>query len=300
MLLKSFPKILGWSALLIWFSFIYLFLQYDATRPTAPQPSVGRIFAQNNHGHITYLTEQEQDRLLSLEIGAFSLFLVAALMDHFQRNPRQIGEIHVIAGRAFEDFFEPSAWYAAAKSLRRRLTWARVRSAFAVLVGNKDVRLRSEHTISACRARLVGAVGFNTVGPVLGSVKGDKFHLYVVRRDFRNSFSPHFHGKLSVAPSGTVIEGKFRMHFFVKIFLTIWFTGLIAIGGNVAIMAVGSIVAGRPTANACFGLSFVAALLLFGVLLIYWGKVLGSDDESHILGFLQHSLDSRPLQRASA
>jgi hypothetical protein len=80
MLLRALPKILGWCALLVWFSFIYLFLQYDATRPTTPQPSQGRIHSSNNHGHVTYLTEREESYLRELQIGAFSLFVFAALM----------------------------------------------------------------------------------------------------------------------------------------------------------------------------------------------------------------------------
>ncbi len=47
--MKTFPKIMGWAALLVWLGSIYLFLQYDATRPTMPQPAQGRIYSSNNH-----------------------------------------------------------------------------------------------------------------------------------------------------------------------------------------------------------------------------------------------------------
>ncbi|MFY9730924.1 MAG: hypothetical protein WB723_13015 [Candidatus Acidiferrales bacterium] len=56
--MKSFPKILGWAALLVWLASIYLFLQYDATRPTSPQPAQGRIYSSNNHGHVTYFEKR--------------------------------------------------------------------------------------------------------------------------------------------------------------------------------------------------------------------------------------------------
>src|ERR1700730_10437636 len=111
MLLKLFPKILGWFAFLVWLSFIYLFLQYDATRPTTPQPTQGRVVSSNNHGHVTYLTEQEEGYLHSLQIGAISLFVIAALMGYFQRKPQRIGEIQLAALRTLYGVFSPANWW---------------------------------------------------------------------------------------------------------------------------------------------------------------------------------------------
>jgi hypothetical protein len=299
-MVKYFPKILAWSALLTWFGFIYLFLQYDATRPIAPRPAEGRVYASNNHGHITYLTKQEEDQLHSLEIGALSLFMMAALIDHFQRNPEHIGQIRMIAARHLYDILDPAAWYRAAARAGQRLTPTSIRSVVRVFAPQKRISLHSEENISDCRSRLVGAVGFNTIGPVLGSIKGNKFRLYLIRKDFRNSFSPHFHGKLSVAPSGTIIEGKFKMHFIVKILLGIWFTGVAAIGGKLAVISVKSIANGRATGDTYVPLIYAMLLLLCGLLIVYWGKTLGTDDEAQILAFLQHRLNSRPSRNATA
>ncbi len=294
MLLKSFPKILGWSALLVWFSFIYLFLQYDATRPTTPQPAQGRVYSSNNHGHVTYLTSREEGYLHSLQIGAISLFVVAALMDYFQRKPQQIGEIRLAAMRTLYGFFSPASWWAFGVTARRQLASIRIRSVITVLCGRKTICLHSNKTISDCRTRLAGSVGFNTVGPVLGSTSGDRFQLYVVRKDFRNSFAPHFYGKLTAAASGTVIEGKFRMHFFIRIFLSMWFTAVIAIGGRIAIFSIKSLVAGRSSEDTYIGLLVPGALILCGLLMVYWCKTLGTDDEAQIVTFLQNALNAQP------
>jgi hypothetical protein len=132
------------------------------------------------------------------------------------------------------------------------------------------------------------------VGPVIGSSSGDRFHLYVVRNDFRNSFAPHFYGRLTTATSGTVIEGKFRMHFFVRIFLSIWFTGVIAIGGRIVIFSIQSLVARRPTEDTYVGLFYPGVLFLCGLLMVYWCKTLGTDDEAQIVTFLQHTLNAQP------
>lgn len=52
--------ILGLSALFTFFGFVYVFGQYDATRPTRPEVSAGRIYRQDNHGHYVYLTKAER------------------------------------------------------------------------------------------------------------------------------------------------------------------------------------------------------------------------------------------------
>ncbi len=79
-------KVLGMLGLLVWFSFITLFLHYDATRPTMRQPADGRVYASMNHGHIVYLTREEQFRLDSLERVSIGFFLVFASMGLWARR----------------------------------------------------------------------------------------------------------------------------------------------------------------------------------------------------------------------
>lgn len=76
----GFVKVLGVLGLFMWLSHWVLFLQYDATRPTAMQPAEGRLYPSFNHGHIVYLTQQEQRRLDILERTAGGLFVIAIPM----------------------------------------------------------------------------------------------------------------------------------------------------------------------------------------------------------------------------
>jgi len=66
-------KVLCFSGLAIWFFHLYIFLQYDATRPRHIDTSSGRVCAQNNHGNIVYLTKAEDTGLTKLSVLAFSL-----------------------------------------------------------------------------------------------------------------------------------------------------------------------------------------------------------------------------------
>jgi hypothetical protein len=59
----------------------------------------------------------------------------------------------------------------------------------------------------------------------------------------------HFYGQLVSEPPGTLVHGKFRMHSFVRAFLTIWFGILIIIGGKIGIFSVEGLVTGRSTGD---------------------------------------------------
>jgi hypothetical protein len=59
----------GIAWLILFFSAIALWIYYDGTRPTTPDPAVGRIYPLNTHGSIVYLLYEERVRLYGL-IGA--------------------------------------------------------------------------------------------------------------------------------------------------------------------------------------------------------------------------------------
>jgi hypothetical protein len=258
-----------------------------------PDPAKGRIYSTNVYGHVAYLTEREVEYVELLKIGAFSLIMIAALLGYFQGDPRRLGEIRSTAMRTLYGISSPTSWWTLAVTARRKVVSINIRSVVTDLFGRRTICLHTKSTISECRARLDRSVGFNTLGPVLGNTSGDKFHLYVVRKDFRNSFAPHFYGKLKAAASGTAIKGKFGMNFFIRTFLTMWFVGVVAIGGSMAIVSLRALVDGQPTENVYVGLFFPCALFLCGLLMVYWGKRLGNDDEVQIVTFLQRTLDAR-------
>ena len=72
-------RLLGFSGLALWIFHLYVFLQYNATRPRQFDTSSGRIYAENNHGHVVYLTKTEDTTLTALAVIAFSLLGAGAL-----------------------------------------------------------------------------------------------------------------------------------------------------------------------------------------------------------------------------
>ena len=71
---RGIASFLGFSGLAVWFFHFYVWNQYDQTRPTHADYSIGRVHGLNNHGHVVYLTDEEDAGLTNLRILAFSLF----------------------------------------------------------------------------------------------------------------------------------------------------------------------------------------------------------------------------------
>ena len=73
--------ILAFLALAIWFSNVYMWFEYDRTRPVLPDASVGRVYPLNSHGHVVYLTQYENSRLTRLTVLAATLFGIAVIIE---------------------------------------------------------------------------------------------------------------------------------------------------------------------------------------------------------------------------
>ncbi len=84
----------GCIALVLWFGAMSLWMYYDSTRPTTPDRDTGRIYAQNTHGSVVYLTRTEETTVLMLIWGGAVLFVVAVAIDmsvrRFQRKDSRV------------------------------------------------------------------------------------------------------------------------------------------------------------------------------------------------------------------
>jgi hypothetical protein len=63
---------LAFLALITWLYSFVIYYRYDASRPTRSDTASGRTYLQNEHGHVVYLT-REEDRGIT-EIRALTLF----------------------------------------------------------------------------------------------------------------------------------------------------------------------------------------------------------------------------------
>jgi hypothetical protein len=291
---KFLSRFLGVSALATWFGFIGLFYHYDATRPTVPQPSEGRTYPSNNHGHIVYLSEHDKNQLQLLQVIAFCLVVPGILLEYAQRQRLTVKQVRNSALSVLQAILTPTRWLDWFGRLRqqgaRSSTASETNTCSADSISRRHaISIYTAKDISECQ-RAVRSVGYSAFGVVLASFDGYKFRLYV-QRNYRNSFAPIFSGRLIPQVNGTRVEGRFGMHPFVKIFLAVWFGGVAIIGGLIFIRSIGQALSVYTSDNqhTLIGFAVPLILLFFGILLVRFGKQLGRNEETLILNWLKRS-----------
>lgn len=290
--LVTIAHLLAWLSLGTWMFFIYLSLQYDATRPIAPQPTEGRIYASNNHGHVVYLNSKEQDNLYYLGCGAFILFGIGALMGYHASHPKRLTEISNEVLAFVYSLFTIAGWSAAGRGIRQEAK-SIAESVREILTGTDIIGLRSDNPVDNCRTELEKQVCLNAMN-ISGDVSGNRIHLYMVRKELRNSFAPHFYGNLQARPSGTIIKGRFTLARFVMAILGVWFGGIGVVTIIVSPSAIKTLVNARSLVPSPFlGAFFPPLLFVCGLLMLHWGYRLGGNDRARILEFLEHTLNAR-------
>ncbi len=75
-----FVRVAGTVGFLVWFSFRSLWMEYAYTRPTSMQPTLGRQYELDTHGHVVYLTHNEVLILHTLGESGMGFMIVAALV----------------------------------------------------------------------------------------------------------------------------------------------------------------------------------------------------------------------------
>ena len=78
---RILAQLLCFSGLAVWLFHFYVRYQYDGTRPLHPDAFSGRVYPQNSHGHVVYLTKEEDARITKLTFLAFSLFGAGFLVE---------------------------------------------------------------------------------------------------------------------------------------------------------------------------------------------------------------------------
>jgi hypothetical protein len=144
------------------------------------------------------------------------------------------------------------------------------------------------------RRTLFSFSGYKGDQPILGEVTADTFHMQK-RRFYRNDFAPHFYGTMHPGPGGTRIEGRFDLSTWVRAFMWFWLGGVVLIGGTIFVFSLTDVVTGSHhiTGDVRVGLIVPPAMVLFGIALPKFGRLLGRSEETYILQHLQTVLNAR-------
>jgi hypothetical protein len=160
------------------------------------------------------------------------------------------------------------------------------------------VKLRTKLSLAEWRTRLGAAtdlggmaLSWDAAGPttVVGEFRGPVFRLHTPKY-YQNSFSPFFYGQLSSVDGGSVLEGSFRLHPFVRLFMVFWFAFLIIFGLAAIIVPAAHNPAGGDHRRWYF--AGLALLAVVGVGLVQIGKWLGNSEQEVIRSFLKSTLEA--------
>jgi hypothetical protein len=161
------------------------------------------------------------------------------------------------------------------------------------------MKMRTKLTIAECRKRLGSATDLggmalswdsNGPGPVVGEFRGAVFRLHT-KKYYKNSFAPFLYGKLTEEDGGTTVEGSFRMHPFIRLFMVFWLGMLIVFGAGALIVTPPA----QPGGQARFFAGIVALALGGGVLMLT-GKWLGRGDTEVIRTFVATTLEAKDVE----
>ena len=160
------------------------------------------------------------------------------------------------------------------------------------------MRLRTKLSIADCRTRLGSATDLGGMalswdaaapGPVLGEFHGTVFRLHT-KKYYSNSFAPFFYGKLKQTDGGTEVDGKFRLHPFIRLFMLFWFALLIIFAiSPMIIPAEHNPVSGF---NRQVFYSGLAALAVLGIIFVQIGQWLARGEREVIHAFLKKTLEA--------
>jgi hypothetical protein len=161
------------------------------------------------------------------------------------------------------------------------------------------MKMRTKLSIADCRTRLGSATDLGGLalswdaaapGAVLGEFRGSVFRLHT-KKYYNNSFAPFFYGKMTESDGGTVLEGGFRLHPFVRLFMLFWFSFLVIFAAGALIVPAPPHPPGEGGRGWFFAGLGVSALL--GAGLILCGQWLGRGERTVIHSFLKNTLEAR-------
>lgn len=138
------------------------------------------------------------------------------------------------------------------------------------------------------------------IGAIKGKVDFKKDKFYLVKRNliYHSLFSRIFYGKFIKKEDGTIIQGSFSIHVFVKILLIIWFSVVIFIGGLIFFGFLSEFVLGisNGEGNVVLGLMITFIILIFGSLLVRFGVRSSKNEEEYVLEFIEKTLDAKEIE----
>jgi hypothetical protein len=156
--------------------------------------------------------------------------------------------------------------------------------------------LVSPHSTDEIYRRLVKSVGWPLFSDrkIVGFYHRGGFALRV-NIWYGNSFQTILYGVMRSEGTQTRIECNARMRLFVTAFMAVWFLGVCLLGGSIAVVCLGRVLAGEPMEQNLPGILIPLFMLAFGVGLVYFGRGLARKEEAELVAFFEDTIDASSL-----
>jgi hypothetical protein len=136
--------------------------------------------------------------------------------------------------------------------------------------------------------------GYQGSRPLLGEVGENTFRLQK-RNYYRNDFAGQFYGRFAPEPGGTRIEGYFDAPRWARYFMRIWLAFAALVGTPIFVRTMIDVVGGshHMSGDQWVGLVEPPGLVLFGIALQKFGRLLGKSNERFILEHVVKTVAAR-------
>lgn len=153
----------------------------------------------------------------------------------------------------------------------------------------------------ACKEKLLNQVDMGwgaswySIGPIVGTIKGDEIVLQKRTAFYVNSFGRFFYGRMSTKNHKTIIEGQFKLFTPVK-----WLLGVMSIVYllMLSLLIYGAFSSPKLTNELIFGFLGMGGMLIFACGLYAFGRARSLSEEEYLLEFLRSILKSEPHTKA--
>ena len=115
-----------------------------------------------------------------------------------------------------------------------------------------------------------------------GKIKGNRVRIRRQHVFFHNSFAPILYGTVTANGQGCVLEGTFKLHPFVKIFMVFW-VGFLLFIFSLSQFFPGESAQAHGTVQES---SIFLFMMLMGIMLVFGGRLIGKQDEKSVREFL--------------
>ncbi len=165
---------------------------------------------------------------------------------------------------------------------------------------NKTI-LHSPHSLEECNKRLTESVGssfcsFLSSKKVVGRITKKTISIRKKIR-YKNSFQTVLRASIETSGEGTKLVVSCGLDPFVKIFLLVWLSGAVVIGGAIFIITLSSLFINKSPIDigTIMGIIFPPGIVFFGVALLFFGKHLSTGDLNFLIEFLTDLLDAKAM-----